>query len=326
MEDVLNFYRGRKEVASKKLKVIFDGEEGSDHGGLTRDMLSMFWTEASSVYFAGNGALVPRIPLHKQRALKGDYPVLGTILSHTACLAKVIPPRLSRTFLVLIVFGDAVSDDCILSDFLDFVTVSERALLKRALKDFSALSTCDKSKLMDIYSMYEMYETPSAESIQQQLLSIAEATLVDKCRPLIDEMRKGIPSIQMDMFWKQLSIQMIDFIFISQSPNGKKVAAIVKACSEDLRPQEESVLWWLKDFIASLDSEDVADFLRFTTGSSVMPQQPIQVEFLPAARYPVARTCSNLIQCPVHYASRNELKREWRSILCNPNSFEMSLM
>ncbi|XP_071852784.1 uncharacterized protein [Apostichopus japonicus] len=323
--DVMNIYKENKEITSKRLNVKFEGEEGADFGGLTRDMFSMFWTEAGRLYFAGEGAMVPRVPLHKHRAMKGDYITLGAILSHTAALTHVVPSRLSRTFLTLVVFEDPPSEDYLLKDFLDFITVSERALLKRALRNFDALTPADKTKLIDVYSMYEMYETPSQSNINQQLVAIAESALIYKSKPFVEEMRKGMPPSHMAAFWSKLSLQMIDFIFVMQSPTGKKVADVLQS-QGDLRPQEEAVLWWLKDFVSSLDAEDVADFLRFTTGSSVMPQDPIQVEFLSTARFPTVRTCANLIQCPVFYTSRNELKREWRAILSNSDSFQMSLL
>ncbi|XP_033124687.1 uncharacterized protein LOC117123009 [Anneissia japonica] len=98
LEDVLAAYRNDSHLCSKRLEVEFCDEEGADFGGLTRDMFSMFWTEAIAVYFSGESAVVPKLPLHKQRALRGDYTILGRILAHTVALVQAIPPRLTNLF------------------------------------------------------------------------------------------------------------------------------------------------------------------------------------------------------------------------------------
>lgn len=109
-----------------------------------------------------------------------------------------------------------------------------------------------------------------------------------------------MPPSHMAAFWGKVSLQMIDLIFVMQSPTGKKVADVLQS-QGDLRPEEEAVLWWLKDFVSSLDAEYVADFSDSQLGHQIC-------------------------QCPVLYTSRNELKREWRAMLSNSDSFHMSLL
>lgn len=92
-----------------------------------------------------------------------------------------------------------------------------------------------------------------------------------------------------------------------QSPTGKKVADVLQS-QGDVRPREEAVLWWPKDFVSSLDAEDVADCLRFTTGSSVMPQDPIQIGFLSTAKFPTVKNmCQpHPVPCIIHIKKRAE--------------------
>ncbi|PIK52352.1 hypothetical protein BSL78_10752 [Apostichopus japonicus] len=49
LNDVMEAYRNHENIHLKKLHVLFAGEDGADFGGLTRDMFSMFWTEAMKI-------------------------------------------------------------------------------------------------------------------------------------------------------------------------------------------------------------------------------------------------------------------------------------
>ena len=53
---------------------------------------------------------------------------LGKILSHTTALTENIPPNFARAFLVNLIFDSEVDDDCLLEDFILFVTEREKRL------------------------------------------------------------------------------------------------------------------------------------------------------------------------------------------------------
>ncbi|PIK57402.1 hypothetical protein BSL78_05668 [Apostichopus japonicus] len=66
MEDVMAAYSDEN-LCLHKLKVTFEGESGDDFGGLTKEMLTLFWIKASQNFFHGENVTVPSIPLYRFR-------------------------------------------------------------------------------------------------------------------------------------------------------------------------------------------------------------------------------------------------------------------
>lgn len=87
---------------------------------------------------------------------------------------------------------------------------------------------------------------------------------------------------------------------------------------DDLQPEEDVVLYYLKNFIRDLGDEDLLLFLRFMTGQDLMPQQPISVMFSRmegVARRPIAHTCSNLLELSFCYETIQDFSREFKAVL-----------
>ena len=53
-EDVLDMYREGEVVGEYPLRIKFHDEQAVDEGGVQRDMLSAFWTEAYTHLFEGS--------------------------------------------------------------------------------------------------------------------------------------------------------------------------------------------------------------------------------------------------------------------------------
>ena len=144
-------------VLSKKLRVSFLREDGLDFGGLTKEFLMMTWTEVFKSYFTGEDAAVPHLPLHLIREDEKKFVQIGRLLCHTIGLLRQVPPRLCRTTLLQLAFGeDGISDEMLLSDFLMYLSRDERALIGRALADYDSLGDTDNDQLIDFYSVHGM--------------------------------------------------------------------------------------------------------------------------------------------------------------------------
>ena len=110
----------------------------------------------------------------------------------------------------------------------------------------------------------------------------------------------------------------ITSLFLKQKPTPESVVACMKVEDEYvLKPKEERVFYFLKQYVLSVAEEDLATILQFVTGSSVMPEY-IQVTFNAVSgimRHQTAHTCSNIFEMPNYYSSFQELKRELKNVL-----------
>ena len=81
---------------------------------------------------------------------------------------------------------------------------------------------------------------------------------------------------------------------------------------------EERVFGYLKSLIRNMGPDDLRNFLRFTTGSSVCIAKKITITFSSItglARHPFAHTCSNVLELPVAYNNYYDFSAEWSAIL-----------
>ena len=81
---------------------------------------------------------------------------------------------------------------------------------------------------------------------------------------------------------------------------------------------QKRVYGYLQKFIGNLTVKDTHTYLRFVTGSSVLPSSPLTTMFNNSsglARRPIAHTCSNAIELSVSYATFDELENEIQAVL-----------
>lgn len=209
-----------------------------------------------------------------------------------------------------------------------FLTDHDRALVDKSIADFNGLSSRDLDSLMSLLGTCGMFTIPRAGNIRQLMLTIARQQLIDLPAPLVDDMKLGIPSIHVDLFWSQLTLPAIEYIFVQQLPTPARVSDIIVPQDDHLRQEQLNVLYYLQQFVMSLDADDLAAFLHFVTGSTVMPDT-LWVSFNTHSgelRRPMAHTCSNLLELSCTYASVQELTREFMAILRNPQCFEMTMV
>ena len=323
--DLLELYKDQN-VASKTLDVTFEGEPGVDCNGLTRDLLTSFWRDILKDLFRGEDCSVPYLPLYRVRNESWKFECLGRILSHTVALTGTIPQTLARSTLIKLITDTEIDDECLLEDCLLFVTTREKALLTKAMTDFNSLTEDESDRLQNFYTAHGLQKIPKGSEIKDQVLTIAHHDLVEKPAPLISKMRQGIPASHRAAFWERLSVDDITHIMQAQRPTPEKVASVIKTDKEDMTDDEDRVLYFLKEFVASLDPETLTDFLIFVTGSVHQPDK-VNVTFTPLkglSRRPISHTCFNHLEVPATYENIQEFTREFKSVLSSPEAFEYS--
>ena len=323
VDDLIGLYKD-KNVANKTLCVEFIGEHGVDSAGLTKELFTCFWRDVSKDLFSGEDCLVPDLPLYRVRKESWKFECLGRILSHTVALTGKIPSTLARSTLVKLITDTEIEDECLLEDFLLFVTSREKTLLTKAMTDFDGLTKEEFDRLQNFYTAYAFNNIPKALEIKEQVLAIAHHVFLDKPALLVSKMRQGIPESHWAAFWQRLSVGDITHIMQAQRPTPDKVASVITTDKEDMTDDEDRTLYFLKEFVASLDLETLTDFLMFVTGSIHQPDK-ITVTFTIRTgmdRRPVSHTCFNLLEVPTSYSSIKEFKREFESVLASHEAFQ----
>jgi len=208
-----------------------------------------------------------------------------------------------------------------------FLNSMDRALVDRALEDFSKLSSGDYDTLLSIFQLYGMYSLPTARNLKDQLVNTARHCLVDIPGPFVDLMKSGIPQAHIDIFWSALTMPAIESMFEQQLPSGDKLLAVLAPEDDNLRQDQQNAFYFLQQYVRQLDQDELMRFLQFVTGASVMPDRVI-VTFNALSgelRRPIAHTCSNTLELSCTYICYQELKRELNLVLQNPLSFSMSM-
>ena len=202
-------------------------------------------------------------------------------------------------------------------------------MIDRALSNLEALSQSERDQLMSIYGMYGMTTNPRRTTIRKQIISMARNELLFKPAPFIELMKTGLPMLHVELFWAMLSQPAIDTWFAQQLSTPDKVCSVIMLHDTVTAPRQGQLdcLYYLQQFVSKLDIDDLSAFLQFVTGSTVMPES-IKVMFVSATglqRRPIAHTCSNVLELPDAYTSEMDLKREFRAVITNPDSFVMNM-
>ena len=323
--DVFELYKD-KELANNVLTVEFLGELGVDADGLTRELLASFWRQVAEDLFRGEDCIIPDLPLFRVRKESWKFECLGRILSHTVALTGRIPSFFAKSTLIRFTADVDVDDECLMDDFLLFVTSRERALLTKAMCDFSGLTVAEADRLQNFYMAHGFNNIPKAPEVRDQILAIAHQDLVEKPGSLVSKMRQGIPEDHRVAFWQRLSADDIAHIIEAQRPTPEKVADVIMSLVEDMTDDQDRTLYFLKEFVAGLDFDTLTDFLIFVTGSVHQPDK-ISVTFTTLTgldRRPISHTCFNQLEVPTTYGSIKEFKREFLSVLASPEAFKYS--
>ena len=302
----------------------FVGEPGLDAKGLTRDLFTCFWREVSTELFRGEDCLVPDLPLNRTRKESWKFECLGRILSHSVALTGAVPSVLARSTLIRLATDTDVDDDCLLDDFLLFVTPREKALLVKAMSDFSSLTDDESDRLQDFYIAHGFQGIPRGPEIKEQILTIANHDLVEKPAVLISKMRQGIPASHKAAFWQRLSADDITRILQAQRPTPEKVTRVIVTDTEHMTDDKEKTLYFLKEFVAGLDFDTLTNFLVFVTGSVHQPDK-VRVTFTKLTgleRRPISHTCFNLLEVPTSYSNIKEFRREFLAVLSSPEAYQ----
>lgn len=120
----------------------------------------------------------------------------------------------------------------------------------------------------------------------------------------------------MQEFHRSTSIDGIgELVYSSLSVSAEKVLNIIEC--DAMNQAERRVFGYLTTMIGNMGVNDVRNFVRFTTGSSVCIAKKIGICFNTTyglGRHPFANTCSNTLSLPVSYLNYNDFFMDWSAI------------
>ena len=321
-DDVIKLYQSGEIIKESPIYIAYDSELALDEGGVTRDMYSAFWEEAYSRLFDGATILIPLV--HAQTDM-GIFPILGRIISHGYLASGYLPVRISLPSLITMLLGPSVNvpRSFLLDALMDYISDNEREKLKIALKykgTSSSFPTPEiKSDVISILSRLGCREMPTPHNLPELIINVAKYEFCSKPAAAIAMVYYGIPS-EHKPFWSELGIDGISGLYTSLTVTSDKVLKLIDGDCRN--PGEERILAYLTSLIGNMGTNDLRNFLRFTTGSSVCTADKISVAFNSSsglARRPIAHTCSNTLELSASYVNYHDFSTEWHAILSDTN-------
>lgn len=152
-DDAISAYSTRPKLVNQcPLSVNFDGEEGVDLGGLSRDFFTGFWEEAYVKMFDGAALLTPL--LHPNMDIS-QFAILGQILSHGYLCCGFIPTRICFPVLAFVLLGlcTTIPRPLLVDCFSDFLTEVDRKAIAKAL-EAKEFTPCMKTNVINILSRF----------------------------------------------------------------------------------------------------------------------------------------------------------------------------
>ena len=317
-ESVMALYRTEWTILNEyPLCIMFDKERAIDLGGVSRDMFTAFFDEAYKELFDGCTLLIPA--LHPNIDFS-SLPIFGAIMSHSYLVSGVLPIRVAFPTLAQCLLGAIeISDDILFSSFIDSLSIHDAAVLKSTFNEANAHATSFKMEtsagLLELASRFGCRRIPTPVTLKGMFLQIAKYEFILKPAAAIAAINSGIPDNHAS-FWKGLGVQGIFRVYKAKSVSPAKVLEMLGEV-HTLDPNQERIVMYLKQYIGSLNSEDLQRFLRFVTGTSCISSK-IEVMFntlTGAARRPIAHTCQPSIELSLTYSTYVEFARELRSVV-----------
>lgn len=321
-DDVINLYKTKFLEILKQypFSVAYENEKAYDTGGVSRDMFSQFWDEACLKCFDGGNILVPAVNPHTDTAL---FPVLGTILSHGFLVSNFLPLRIAFPSLAAMLLGPTIliPDSILVDAFADYLSTYESAFIHEVLvliKDQQprAFTNEQTKKLVDILSRMDCREIPNPANLRRLIVQVARHEFLTRPLGALYAFNSGIPATH-HPFWNEVNVGELYSWYTALNATPKRVIEKLEE-NVDMSAAESRVFKFLITFIGDLNQEELRNFLRYVTGSSVLICERIKVTFNGVSglgRSPISHTCDCWLELSTTYYTYPEFKHEFLNIL-----------
>lgn len=320
-DDMIAIFKNENSCQVESFKVIDErGEMEEGEGiGVMRDIIATFWQQLFASASLGDKEKVPCIRHDYQ---KSEWQAVARILVYGFKKAQYFPVSLSNAFLASCLFGEeSISSDYLLKSFRSHITADEREIYDKVQNgDFVE----DDGDLLEFLGNYKTFKRPNKDNISLIISELAHQELIQRPRyiaqcwaPILCELKDLDPFKTPDCITEYFSLK---------TPTTRKVVKSIQ--SNPSSDAERQCLDFLKKFIRSLDTSALGTFLKYTTGSDIMPSS-IVVSFTSMdgfARRPIAHTCGQHLELPYSYQSFSELSEEFTAILRDKGAWGFNIV
>jgi hypothetical protein len=330
-EDVIKLYSSSTNdiLKERPFRVRFSGEKAFDIGGVSRDMFAAFYEKAYVQLFDGPSMLTP---IDHPDFSTSPLPVFGTIMSHAYFVAGTLPVKIAFPSLCAMLLGNpsSIPREVLFQSFIESLDHHEASMVKKASLVARSADTDTqfpedlRAGLIEVYSRFGVRQIPKPGNFSKLIIDIAKFYFLRKPAAAIDEVKSGIPCVHAP-FWKNLSTGELYGIFRALQATPAKVLALLENVKGSNQSQER-VFNYLRQYVGNMQQDELHNFLRFVTGSSVCSSTVISVVFNALdglARRPIGHTCSRTLELSTSYASYLDLVQEFRAVLSSEYSWEM---
>ena len=297
-------------------RITYKDEEAIDTGGVARDMFSAFWEEAYLRDLDGGSTFVPIVHPH---AILAHYTVLGSILTHGFMVCGFLPVRLSFPTLAYTLLGSdiTISSTIVTESFIDFISTYKSSVFQRALKWKGPKFTNElQENLVEILGRMGCRKIPTADNIHQLVIEVARYELCIKPLGAVQALRAGVPT-EFYPFWNAFSVKQLHDLYKALCITPKAIIDSLQS-SDDLNANQMRIFSYLKTFIGNLTEQDLMNFSKFVTGSSVMLDKKMTITFnnlSGLARRPISHTCGCTLQLSTTFLTYPEFAEELLNVL-----------
>lgn len=212
-----------------------------------------------------------------------------------------------------IVGESVITEEMLIGSFKNYVSVTEMTALDKYLS--GNFEESDKD-VIELLSNFDCKKVINRSNITSIITEIAHKELIQGPEYVAHYWRRVLALLK-PTFPLMASLNAIyDELLPSNIRVIEKLKAVVK------NDRERDSLKHLKRYIRGLDSEKLAKFLHFVSGSELMLFPEILVTFTQLegiAQRPIAHTCNYIWEISSTYQSFPELREEFNGILAVDN-------
>ena len=305
------------------IEVHFNGEDGVDFGGVSRDFFSAFWEEAYTKMFDGVSLVTP---VCRADIDMNHFSVLGKILSHGYLCCGFLPTRICFPVLALVSLGLSITirRKLFVKFFLESLSHVDQVTMTVALEAKEFTQTM-KTNIICILSRFGCRDIPTPQNLEHLLYSQAQHQFKTQPYAALSLMHEGIPEKHRP-FWGAMKVDELCRIYEALTASPEKVLEQVQEPTF-ASPDEERVFGYLQQYVGGMKVDEVKRFVRFVTGSSVLTGSNISITFNAVtglARRPFAHTCSSQLELSYNYGTYLEFASEFAALLGNEDSWSMN--
>ena len=152
-----------------------------------------------------------------------------------------------------------------------------------------------QGQLIEILSHFGCRQIPTPNNIQQLINGVARHEFLVKPLRALYTLHSGVPQVRQG-FWSQFSLQELFALYATLNATPAIVLDRIEE-PEQANSAQTRIFCYLIRFIGNMKQEELHCFLRFATGSSVMTDKSIKVNFNSLQGQPINHSCS----CCLHH-------------------------